>query len=160
MEGFDIRYQGQTVGRVTVRQAAGGVRFDAVCTLDGSPVLRLCGGRNGRTLPIGVLAPHAGYWHIGRTLTRQTLREAGFGDSLPDAYWLSDRAAPPEATGDPLLDAALLAGTAALRRTENGLEVSCPFDPAQPSALAFALPACTVENGRAVLRLRTERGAL
>lgn len=154
MEHYEVLYQNRPVGRVTVGQAPGGVRFDAVCTLEGEPVLRLCGGRDGKTLRIGVLAPHAGYWHIGRTVSLQTLRDAGFDRLLPDTYWLTDRSCPCPSTGDPLLDRALRAGTVRMSQVSEGAEFSCPFDCGSPSPLAFALTACTVRDGRAVLSLR------
>lgn len=154
MEHYEVLYQNRPVGRVTVGQAPGGVRFDAVCTLEGEPVLRLCGGRDGKTLLIGVLAPQAGYWHIGRTVSFQTLRDAGFDRVLPDAFWLTDRPMQCPVTGDPLLDGALRAGTIEMTKTADGADFSCPFDCRAPSPLAFALTACTVRDGRAVLSLR------
>lgn len=154
MAHYEVLYQNRSVGRVTVGQAPGGVRFEAVCTLEGEPVLRLCGGRDGKTLLIGVLAPQAGYWHIGRTVSFQTLRDTGFDSILPDTFWLIDRQAPSVSTGDPLLDGALRAGTIAMTQTADGTDFSCPFDCRAPSPLAFALTACTVRDGRAVLSLR------
>ena len=156
MDGYDIFYEGRRVGTATMTKTAGGVRFDAVCTLSGDAVLRLYGMRDGKVLPVGVLAPHGGYWHIGRTISLQTLCSHGFEELLPNAFLLSER--PPQAavTGDPLIDAALENETVTLERRTDGFEVSCPFDPTAPSPLAFALTACTVINARAVLRLGRE----
>ena len=154
MQSFAVIYEEKTVGTVAVEAVSGGVRFDAVCTLSRETVLRLYGERDGRFLPIGVLAPHDGYWHIGRTLSRESLREYGFGDELPDHFLLSEQPPQTVLTGDPLLDAVLRTGTASLLRTPDGLEISCLFDPMQPSPLAFALTACTVRDARAVLHLR------
>ena len=154
MEGYDIFYESRPVGKAAVTEAPGGVRFDAVCYLEGDAVLRLYGARDGRFLPIGVLVPHDGCWHIGRTLSRQTLREHGFENGLPTHFLLSEQPPQRGCTGDPLIDAALNDQTVTLRHTADGIEISCPFDPAAPSPLAFALTACHIENARAVLQLR------
>ena len=144
MTHFDVFYRGKPVGKVTVQTAESGVQFDAVCTLPDTTVLRLCGGRNEKTVLIGVLAPYAGYWHIGRTLSYHTLAEYGFDALLPDTFWLTEH--PDQSTGDRLLDEALRAGTVKLIETPNGLAVACPFDCSKPSPLAFALSACSIEN--------------
>lgn len=155
MKSFDVLYEGKTVGTVAVQNVSGGVRFDAVCTLSGEAVLRLYGERDGSFLPVGVLAPHGGYWHIGRTVSRQTLQQLGFSEALPERFLLSEQ--PPQAniTGDRLIDAALRRGAVELHRTAGGCEISCPFDPTVPSPLAFALTACTVRGARAVLQLKS-----
>ncbi len=153
MDCYDVFWENKPVGKVTATTMSGGVRFDAVCMLAGRPVLRLFGAREGRYLPIGVLAPHDGCWHIGRTLSRQTLSEYGFGDSLPKQFLLAEQMPQEAWTNDPLLDAALRSGMADLSRSDRALVISCPFEPTQPSPLSFALTACRVIQGRAVLEL-------
>ena len=153
MIAYDVFYESRPVGKVSLTEAAGNVRFDAVCYLEGDAVLRLYGAQDERFLPIGVLAPHDGCWHIGRTLSRQTLREHGFAKDLPTHFLLSEQPPQRRYTGDPLIDAALENKAVTLQQTADGFEISCPFDPIAPSPLAFALTACRIENARAVLRI-------
>ncbi|MBQ8586208.1 MAG: hypothetical protein IJ452_08005 [Butyricicoccus sp.] len=153
MEGYDIFFEGKPVGKTAVSEETAGIRYDAVCTLKGDSILRLYGVNGGRFLPIGVLSPHGGYWHISRTVSRQTLRDHGFETDLPTQFLLSEH--PPQniRTGDPLIDAAVGKNGVTVCRTADGCEVSCPFDPTVPSPLAFALTACRIESARAVLHL-------
>ena len=153
MEAYDIFYGSKPVGKATMTESAGGIRIDAVCYLEGDAVLRLYGTRNGHFLPIGVLVPHDGCWHIGRTLSRQTLREHGFENILPAQFLLSEHRPQCSSTGDPLIDALLGQESVTVQHTADGIEISCPFDPTAASPLAFALSACTVIDARAVLRL-------
>lgn len=153
MEAYDIFYESKPVGKATMTESTGGIRIDAVCYLEGDAVLRLYGARNGRILPIGVLVPHDGCWHIGRTLSRQTLREHGFESTLPAQFLLSEHPPQCSCTGDPLIDAVLGQESVTVQQTADGFEISCPFDPTTASPLAFALTACRIENERAVLRI-------
>ena len=153
MEGFPVFYQNRAVGTVALEQWQNGVCFDAICSVEEAPILRLYGERDGNFLPIGVLAPQGDVLQIRRTLSQQTLREHGFADMLPRQFLLSEQPPQSERTGDRLIDAALQNGAVTLQHTADGFEISCPFDPSVPSPLAFALTACTVIERRAVLRI-------
>lgn len=62
-------------------------------------------------------------------------------------------AALPPRTGDALVDAGIADGVLTSARTADGICVSCPFTPGAACPLAFALTACTVSDGCAVLHL-------
>lgn len=154
MKGFTVFYENSAVGTVSVEEHNGCTCFDAICTLGDAPVLRLYGESYGKLLSIGVLMPQGDFRQIRRTFTPHALSAAGFSNALPQRFFLAEH--PPEIlqTGDALLDAVLSLAQVTYRQTEDFFEISCPFDPTQPSPLAFALTACTVIDMRAILRIK------
>lgn len=171
--GFTVRRKGEAVGTVAVTENARAVTFEVRCpkyyTLE---VLRCYGVAVGAAPPLllGVLEPEGGGLYLRRTLTRQSLAQAGFGAALPQSYELAGAndtvetppepvrreaecppPAPPQAplpieTGDPLIDAAAAAGSVQVERDGARLKVACIFDPCAPCPLAFAFTGCRVET--------------
>ncbi|MDY5972063.1 MAG: hypothetical protein SPJ01_04220 [Butyricicoccus sp.] len=159
---YPVIYAGAAAGTVQVVPERDGLRFTADLSVHPNSVLRLYGcAPDGRALRVGVPQPTGAGLALTRFLSGQTLRAEGFApDNPPEQYILADAAPhpsepekPPMRTGDPLVDAGLAAGTLTVSRADGGVTVSCPFIPGAVCPLAFALTACTISDGQAILRL-------
>ena len=176
---YPVIYAGAAAGTVQVVPERDGLRFTADLSVHPNSVLRLYGcAPDGRALRVGVPQPTGAGLALTRFLSGQTLRTEGFApDNPPEQYILADAAPhpsepeqpqtapapaaqanlqpekPPMRTGDPLVDAGLAAGTLTVSRADGGVTVSCPFIPGAACPLAFALTACTISDGQAILRL-------
>lgn len=152
----DVVHGGSKVGKVCLNQQGQGVCWDVRCAgQPGDGVLRLYGMRPGKLpLRIGVLEPQGGGLRLKRTLSWETLRQAGYdADCLPEQYVLADGAGPPACTGDSHLDALIASGRAECRPQEDGWQVCVPFRAGKECPLAFALTACKLYQGEAVLHV-------
>ena len=152
----DVRYGGSIVGKVSLTRQTQGICWEAVCPLQtGDGVLRLYGVYPGKPpLRIGVLEPQEDGLRLKRTLSWDTLRQAGYNaDCLPERYVLADRAGPPADTGDERLDALIASGAAECRPQADGWQVRAPFRAGGECPLAFALTACMLCDGEAVLHM-------
>ena len=157
----DVVYGGGKVGRVCLTRQAQGVCWDASCAAPADAgVLRLYGMCPGRPpLRIGVLEPQAGVLRLTRTLSWDTLRRAGYdAGCLPEQYVLADGAQPPACTGDGRLDALIASGAAQCRPQAGGWQVCVPFRAGEECPLAFALTACALCRGQAVLHVPRAEG--
>lgn len=150
-----VFFKGKEVGWVCVEQEKCCVRWEAVCKAETNGILRLYGMRADREpFRIGVLEPgEEGALHLCRSVSQSELEGAGY-DVLPDTYLLTENGQVQSDlhTGDAKLDALIDAGQAICRLRGDGLCVCVPFEPGKACPMAFALTACTIENGEAVLR--------
>lgn len=160
---MEVCYLGRTVGRVQVEVQADGVRFTSECRVQTDQILRLYGLRDGcAPLRIDVAEPAGEGLHVGRMLSWHALRAAGYtADCLPTRYvldagdgsGLADRSV----TGDSKLDALIARGAASCQAEGQSFRVQVPFAPGKACPLAFALTACTVTDGQAILCIKSVR---
>lgn len=148
-----VFYKGEQVGWVWIEQESGCVRWEALCRVETACVLRLYGVQADREpFRIGVMEPEeSGTLHICRKVWKSELEGAGYA-VLPDTYFLSENGQVIFHTGDAKIDACIDSGQAVCCLCDGVVCVSVPFAPAEPCPIAFALTACTIEQGRAVLR--------
>ncbi len=160
---YPVMYKDQTVGRVSIEEETCRVSWDAVCHVDTASVLRLYAVKSGlEPLRIGVLEPdaeHAGILRLCRAIPRSELQAAGY-DPLPQSYVLSENgqglnvASNKIHTGDAKLDALIDRGQASCDTMAGETCVCVPFEWGEACPMAFALTACKVQNGQAILRYR------
>lgn len=162
-----VTYRGQPAGMVQIEEQPQGMCWKVECSPVSEVVLRLYGLReNCAPLRIGVLEPEGQTLTLRRVLSWQTLNDAGYDRTqLPDKYVLDDGQpgcleivqqndpALPVLTGDAKIDALADAGQVRCVRQEQGWKVYAPFVYGQETPIAFALTACTVNNGQAILHL-------
>lgn len=148
-----VFYQGEQVGWVLTEQVSGCVRWEAVCRVETNRVLRLYGRQAEREpFRVGVMEPEdGGNLHLCRKVWQSELEGAGYA-ALPNTYFLGEQGQERLHTGDAKIDACIDSGQVVCRLCDGVVCVSAPFSSAEPCPLAFALTACTVEQGRAVLR--------
>ena len=96
-----------------------------------------------------------------RTLSWYALRTAGYtADNLPTRYVLDAgdgsglAESRPAVTGDAKLDALITSGVVRCQPEAGGFCIQAPFAAGRACPLAFALTACTVTDGQAVLHVR------
>lgn len=158
---MEVSYRGQTVGEIQVEAHDDGVRFEAECRVQPDNILRLYGLRDGcAPLRIDVAEPVGDSLRVQRTLSWYGLRAAGYtAANLPARYVLDagdgrelteNR---PAVTGDTKLDALITSGIAHCRPEDGGFCIQAPFAAGQACPLAFALTACTVVDGQAILHV-------
>lgn len=162
-----IEYQQSVVGKVQVQEQEIGVIWQAECLIPDEVVLRLYGLRAGcPPLRIGVPAPDENSKLVlTRKLSWAELRSQGYDrGQLPTHYILAYDAeqatvqlVPMVQTGDRKIDACLERGAAAAICHNGSWTVRTPFIPGKACALAFALTACTIQEGTAELCLRTHK---
>lgn len=149
-----VFYKGKEVGWVLTEQKDCRVSWKAACKVETDGILRLYGVQTDREpFRVGVMEPgEDGTLYLSRTVSQSELAGAGY-DTLPDTYLLSEngQVASGLHTGDAKLDALIDSGQAACRLCDGSLSVSVPFVPGKACPMAFALTACTIENGKAVL---------
>lgn len=147
-----VFYEGKEVGWVNVQQEQSGVSWKTVCKVDTLGVLRLYGLRAGREpLRIGVLEPEEdGTLHLDRLVSQGELEAIGY-DTPPETYILSENGQGNLHTGDAKLDTYIDRGQAECRLCDGRICVCVPFAPGKACPLAFALTACSIQNGEAVL---------
>lgn len=162
-----VTYRGQPAGVVQIEEQSQGMCWKVQCSPVSEVVLRLYGLReNCAPLRIGVLEPEGQILTLRRVLSWQTLNDAGYNRTqLPDRYVLDDGQpgclevvqqndhAPSVLTGDAKIDALAAAGQVQCVRQEQGWRVYAPFVCGQEMPIAFALTACTVQNGQVILHL-------
>lgn len=164
---FQVSYRGQTVGQVDVAQTAHGVSWNAWCSLQTAEVLRLYGLRAGRPpLRIDVAEPAGGGLRVRRTMTWNAVEQMGYSRAcLPDIYVLdgADGSGIDDAcrtvTGDRRIDALIASGTVSCDPAGDGWRIGTRFSPGQACPLAFALTACSIREGCAVLNLPDQGSA-
>lgn len=158
---MELWYRGQMVGRVQVDVRDDGVYWQAECQVQTDKILRLYGLRDGcAPLRIDVAEPVGDSLRVQRVLSWHTLRTAGYAaDCLPTRYVLDDGDGSgladdqPTVTGDAKLDALIARGKVQCRSDGDGWQVYAPFAAGRECPFAFALTACTVTDGQAVLRV-------
>ncbi len=151
---FPVFYEGKEVGWVDAEQENYSASWEAACKVETEGVLRLYGIKTDRQpLRIGVLepVPEEGTLHLCRSISKSEMEAAGY-DTLPEAYILTETGQVSLHTGDAKLDALVDAGQAVCRLCDGKICVSVPFKPGEACRMAFALTACTIQNGEAVLR--------
>lgn len=158
---MEVSYRGKTVGQIQVEVQDNGVRFVAECRVQTNDILRLYGLRDGcAPLRIDVAEPVGDSLRVQRTLSWYALRTAGYtADSLPTRYVLDAgdgsglAESRPAVTGDVKLDALIMSGVVRCQPEDGGFCIQAPFAAGQACPLAFALTACTVAAGQAVLHV-------
>lgn len=160
---YPVIYEGKTVGTVSVVEEACWVCWKAVCAVDTTDILRLYVVKEGaEPFRIGVLEPDAQASHVlrlDRAAPRSELQAAGY-DPLPERYVLSEhgqglRVPHVKAyTGDAKLDALIERGQAHCDRERGKITVRIPFAWGQACPMAFALTACEIRDGYAILHYR------
>lgn len=150
-----VFYKGKEVGWVLAEQEGCRISWEAACKVETAGVLRLYGMQADREpFRIGVMEPEEdGTLHLSRTVSQSELEGAGC-DTLPDTYLLSENGQVGSGLhiGDAKLDALIDSGQAVCRLDDGRISVSVPFTPGKACPMAFALTACTIEDGKAVLR--------
>lgn len=160
---MEVCYLGRTVGQVQVEVQTDGVRFTSECRVQTDQILRLYGLRDGcAPLRIDVAEPVGEGLHVGRTLSWHALRTAGYAaDCLPARYVLDagdgSGLIDHPVTGDGKLDALIVRGAASCQAEGQGFHIQAPFAPGKACPLAFALTACTVTDGQAILCIKSVR---
>ncbi len=163
---YPVMYQNQAVGTVSIEEETYRVSWDAVCRVDTACILRLYAVKVGlEPLRIGVLEPdaeNAGVLRLCRAIPRSELQAAGY-DPLPQSYVLAENGRGltegkhDAHTGDAKLDALIDRGQARCY-TEAGKACVCvPFEWGKACPMAFALTACRIWGGQAILEYRKEK---
>lgn len=165
-----VTYRGKPVGVVQIEEQAQGMCWSVQCSLVSQAVLRLYGlGAQAEPLRIGVLEPEGNVLTLRRVLSWQTLRDAGYERiRLPDSYVLDDGTpgcldrvddhTSKVLTGDVRIDALAASGQVKCVRQDKGWTVYAPFVSGREMPMAFALTACAVRDGQAVLCLPDRDG--
>lgn len=157
---YPVMYEGQTVGTVRVTEEPCRICWEATCELDTPAILRLymVGEEPFR---IGVLEPDKNHvLRLERAAPKSELQAAGY-DPLPERYVLSQHGEGLDTpfrkqafTGDGKLDALIERGQAHCDASQGGRTVRIPFVWGQACPMAFALTACEIRDGQAILHYK------
>lgn len=100
---FPVTADGAAVGRVSISKNGLLLVFDCTCSHNSRDILRLAAVCRGKYVPLGVMAPEAGFLRLKKSYTKNALQSAGYEDTGLFHLIRPDDVCPEPGTAEPAL---------------------------------------------------------